>query len=228
MIKSACLSTLLIACGAALAASRPAAAVELNYECSAPPLEVKFAIAGGRYSGAVNCGNLFLQTDIPTAPLVRWKQAKAGRLYTLLMLDFDGNANGSWPDQVPVGENSPVRHWIVGNLSGDLLRSTGYREDRRRSAVVPVAAHSGRLGSLRRLSVPAGQANSVRAGARSDHEFSSHGISRKIPLRQAGGVELFRRHLHLRVAVLRQGLPRQRRIRDLAPRCRQGQAASGA
>jgi hypothetical protein len=27
-----------------------------------------------------------------------------------------------------VGENSPVRHWIVGNLPGDLLRSTGYRE----------------------------------------------------------------------------------------------------
>lgn len=128
MIKPAHLPALLIACGAALAASRPAVAVELNYECSAPPLEVKFAIAGGHYSGAVNCGNLFLQTDIPTAPLVRWKQAKAGRLYTLLMLDFDGNANGSWPDQVPVGENSPVRHWIVGNLSGDLLRGTGYRE----------------------------------------------------------------------------------------------------
>jgi hypothetical protein len=104
------------------------AANELGYECSVPPLEVKFAIAGGHYSGAVTCGNLFLQTDIPTAPLVRWKQARPGKLYTLLMLDFDGNANGSWPDPVAVGENSPVRHWIVGNLAGDLLRSTGYRE----------------------------------------------------------------------------------------------------
>jgi hypothetical protein len=104
------------------------AASELSYECSVPPLEVKFAIAGGHYSGAVTCGNLFLQTDIPTAPLVRWKQARPGKLYTLLMLDFDGNANGSWPDAVAMGENSPVRHWIVGNLAGDLLRSTGYRE----------------------------------------------------------------------------------------------------
>jgi hypothetical protein len=128
MIKQLCLPAVLLIFGAALATPRFVAAAELNYECSVPPLEVKFAIAGGHYSGAVNCGNLFLQTDIPTAPLVRWKQAKAGRLYTLMMLDFDGNANGSWPDQVPVGENSPVRHWIVGNLPGQLLRSTGYRE----------------------------------------------------------------------------------------------------
>jgi len=128
MIEQARLPAMLLFFGAALAMPGLAPANELTYECSTPPLEVKFAIAGGRYSGAVNCGNLFLQTDIPTAPLVRWERAKAGSLYTLLMLDFDGNANGSWPDPVPVGANSPVRHWIVGNLAGDLLRSTGYRE----------------------------------------------------------------------------------------------------
>jgi hypothetical protein len=116
MIKQARLPAVLLIFGAALATPRLAAAAELNYECSVPPLEVRFAIAGGHYNGAVNCGNLFLQTDIPTPPLVRWKQAKAGRLYTLMMLDFDGNANGSWPDQVPMGENSPVRHWIVGTF----------------------------------------------------------------------------------------------------------------
>jgi len=45
-----------------------------------------------------------------------------------MMLDFDGNADGSWPDPVPPGQNAPVRHWIVGNIPGDLLRATGYVE----------------------------------------------------------------------------------------------------
>ncbi|MGB8740000.1 MAG: hypothetical protein WCD52_07085 [Xanthobacteraceae bacterium] len=44
------------------------------------------------------------------------------------MLDFDGNANGSWPDPVAWGQNAPVRHWIVGNIPGDLLRGSGYLE----------------------------------------------------------------------------------------------------
>jgi len=105
-----------------------AAASELDYRCSEPPLEVEFAEKDRRYSGAVSCGNLFLQSDIPTAPVVRWKGADATKFYTLMMLDLDGNANGSWPDPVPPGENAPVRHWIAGNIPGDLLRGTGYVE----------------------------------------------------------------------------------------------------
>ena len=73
---------------------------DLSYVSSAPPLEVTFKIAGGHYNGAVTGGNLFLQTDIPEAPLVRFSQAKPGKLYTLMMLDFDGDALGSWPDKV--------------------------------------------------------------------------------------------------------------------------------
>jgi Phosphatidylethanolamine-binding protein len=128
MTRPARLLSALVVFSAVLATAHLAAANELNYECSVPPLEVTFAIVGGHYSGAVNCGNLFLQSDIPTAPVVRWKRAKVGKLYTLMMLDFDGNARGSWPDEVPPGDNSPVRHWIVANLSGDLLRGRGYRE----------------------------------------------------------------------------------------------------
>jgi hypothetical protein len=104
------------------------AAKELNYGCSTPSLEVTFAIVDGRYNGTVGCGNLFLQSDIPTAPIVQWKRANAGKLYTLMMLDLDGNANGSWPDPVPPGQNAPVRHWIVGNIPGVLLGGTGYAE----------------------------------------------------------------------------------------------------
>ena len=128
MTKRARLTTAAIALGAVLALPRLTAASEPSYGCSAPPLEVRFAIAGGRYNGAVNCGNLFVQSDIPTAPVVRWNRARVGKFYTLIMVDFDGNAHGSWPDQVAPGENAPVRHWIVGNIPGDVLRRTGYRE----------------------------------------------------------------------------------------------------
>jgi hypothetical protein len=128
MIKRSRLLAILMALSAMLAAPRPAAANPLDYECSVPLLEVDFPIAGARYSGAVKCGNLFLQSDIPAAPVVRWPRAQTGKLYLLMMLDFDGNANGSWPDPVPVGENAPVRHWIVANVPGALLRGPGYRE----------------------------------------------------------------------------------------------------
>jgi hypothetical protein len=110
-----------------------ASARELDYSCSATPLEVTFPGKDRHYSGVVNCGNLFLQSDIPDAPVVRWKRADASKLYTLIMLDFDGNANGSWPDPVSSGENSPVRHWIVGNIPGDLLSGSGYVESQRGS-----------------------------------------------------------------------------------------------
>ena len=105
-----------------------ASARELNYGCSKPQLEVTFTVKDRRYTGAVSCGNLFLQSDIPTAPVVRWKGADATKLYTLMMLDLDGNANGSWPDPVSPGENATVRHWIAGNIPGDLLRAAGYVE----------------------------------------------------------------------------------------------------
>lgn len=116
-----------------------AAARELDYRCSKPPIEVTFAVTDRHYNGAVNCGNLFLQSDIPTAPVVRWKGADPTKLYTLMMLDFDGNANGSWPDPVAPGENATVRHWIVGNISGDLLRGDGYVESASDSVVKKIS-----------------------------------------------------------------------------------------
>ncbi|WP_428105402.1 YbhB/YbcL family Raf kinase inhibitor-like protein [Candidatus Binatus sp.] len=94
-----------------------------------------FAVKDRHYTGTVSCGNLFLQSDIPTAPVVRWKRADATKFYTLMMLDLDGNANGSWPDPVAAGENAPVRHWIAGNIPGDLLRGTGYVESGSDSAI---------------------------------------------------------------------------------------------
>ena len=98
-------------------------------------MEVTFAVKDRHYTGTVSCGNLFLQSDIPTATVVRWKRADATKFYTLMMLDLDGNANGSWPDPVAAGENAPVRHWIAGNIPGDLLRGTGYVESGSDSAI---------------------------------------------------------------------------------------------
>jgi phosphatidylethanolamine-binding protein (PEBP) family uncharacterized protein len=113
-----------IACGI----PRLVSAAPLKYWCSKPPIEMTFAVAGGNYSGAVSCGSLFLQSGIPNAPVVRWEGADPAKFYTLMMLDFDGNAHGSWPDPVAPGENSPVRHWIVGNVPGAMLRGGGYIE----------------------------------------------------------------------------------------------------
>jgi hypothetical protein len=122
----------------------PETVSDLSYVSSTPPLEVTFEIAGGHYSGAVTGGNLFLQTDIPDAPLVRFSQTTPGKLYTLMMLDFDGDALGSWPDKVPPGKNSPVRHWIVGNIPGELLRGRGYSEDQQATpAAAELADQSG-------------------------------------------------------------------------------------
>ena len=133
MLSSAARPAALILCGL-FGIPALLTAKELAYECTDPPLEVTFAVAGGHYSGVVTGGNLFLQPDISDAPVVRWKKAAAGKFYTLMMLDFDGNANGSWPDPVPSGENSPVRHWIVGNIPGDVLRGPGYVESEKNPA----------------------------------------------------------------------------------------------
>ena len=57
MIRSAQLLAALI--GVVVATPHPASAKELNYGCSAPPLEVTFKVVGDHYSGVVNCGNLF-------------------------------------------------------------------------------------------------------------------------------------------------------------------------
>lgn len=101
----------------------------LRFICSQELLRVEFDIVGRHYSGKVNCGNLFLQTDIPNAPLVTFQSAKSDKLYTLMMIDADGNAYGSWPDPVSPGKNSPLRHWIVGNIPGEILRN-GYLEQK--------------------------------------------------------------------------------------------------
>jgi len=56
-----------------------------------------------------------------------------------MMLDLDGNADGSWPDPVPPGRNAPVRHWIVGNIPGDLLGGAGYVETATASIIKTIA-----------------------------------------------------------------------------------------
>ena len=115
---------------------------DLSYVSSIPPLEVTFRVAGDHYNGAVGGGNLFLATDILDSPNVRFPQAKPGKLYTLMMLDFDGDAQGSWPDRVSPGENAPVRHWVIGNVPGEVLRGPGYSEGQQASAGAPELARA--------------------------------------------------------------------------------------
>lgn len=87
--------TISFAMSAACIAGEKTAVPNLRFICTPEPLQVSFDIVGGHYSGEVNCGNLFLQTDIPTAPLVSFRSASADKLYTLMMIDPDGNAHGA-------------------------------------------------------------------------------------------------------------------------------------
>lgn len=80
------------------------------------------------YSGAVSCGNLFLEKDIGnginTAPYVVYPQAETSKFYALVMIDPDADLpnNGSFPEASTVGVHAPVRHWVVGNIAGaDIL-----------------------------------------------------------------------------------------------------------
>ena len=119
---------ILLVTSATVVAGEKADATGLQFTCTPEPLHVRFQIKGGHYNGEVNCGNLFLQPDIPVAPVVTYGSANPEKLYTLMMIDPDGDAYGSWPDPVKPGTNSPVRHWIVGNIPGQMLRS-GYNEN---------------------------------------------------------------------------------------------------
>jgi hypothetical protein len=109
-------------------------AAPLAFRCSPEPLKVEFKVVGCHYSGRVSCGNLFLASDIPDAPVVSFGSAEPGKLYTLMMIDPDGDAHGSWPDPVRPGNNAPVRHWIVGNIPGSVLAS-GYKERDGKTAI---------------------------------------------------------------------------------------------
>lgn len=122
------IATVFLAISVICAAGEKTGAPELRFVCTPEPLQVRFQVNGGHYNGEVNCGNLFLQPDIPEAPVVTYGSAKSEKLYTLMMIDPDGDAHGSWPDPVKPGKNSPVRHWIVGNIPGHVLQS-GYNEN---------------------------------------------------------------------------------------------------
>ncbi|MTH96810.1 YbhB/YbcL family Raf kinase inhibitor-like protein [Roseibium sp. RKSG952] len=102
---------------------------ELTWVCTETPLHVEFPIIGRHYSGEIHCGTLLLQQDIAGAPEVTFENADPETHYTLMMIDPDANADGSWPDAVLPGTNAPVRHWIVGNISGRLL-ADGFTEDK--------------------------------------------------------------------------------------------------
>jgi hypothetical protein len=67
----------------------------LAFRCSPEPLKVEFEVVGRHYSGRVRCGNLFLASDIPDVPVVSFESAEPGTLYTLMMIDPDGDAHGS-------------------------------------------------------------------------------------------------------------------------------------
>lgn len=78
------------------------------------------------YNPSVMCGTIMLKPDIQSIPVFKWQEAAADSLYTMLMIDPDGNINGSWAaDQQcpPPGDVAPVRHGTWGNIPGSILRA---------------------------------------------------------------------------------------------------------
>ena len=129
----------LTAVAALLFCPSPAAAtweLPANLSCSDPPLGVAYSNLR-YYSGAVNCGNLLLESDIggthPWVPpkvtlphtTLRKRHRGGDKLYTLIYLDpyVDVPNNGTWPDCEPncVGSKGPARHWLVGNIPSTML-----------------------------------------------------------------------------------------------------------
>lgn len=111
----------------ALGASR-ARSGSLSFGCTDPPLDVSYDIK--YYSGVVNCGNLLLESDIGGThawipPTVSFASAEQGKYYLLAYIDPDVDLpnNGSWPDVQTPGSKAPARHWVVGNIPGEDLRS---------------------------------------------------------------------------------------------------------
>lgn len=104
------------------------AAEGLDFKCSDPPLGVKYDIK--YYNGEVNCGTLLLESDIggglmvPPTVTHDFGTIRPAH-YTLMMIDPDADLsnNGSWPDVTTPGGHAPVRHWVVGNIDHDMLKT---------------------------------------------------------------------------------------------------------
>lgn len=75
------------------------------------------------YKPTVECGNLFIKSDIATQPLVRFGAAKPGKTYTLLYFSTESEATSSWPDMKVEGDVH--NHWIVGNVMPAMLLGNG-------------------------------------------------------------------------------------------------------
>lgn len=101
----------------------------LKFQCGdLPLLGVRYNI--NYYSGKVECGNLLLESDIGGThpwipPRVTFEAADQGSLFTLIYIDPDANLanNGSWPDVTTPGSLAPVRHWVVGNIKAEMLKT---------------------------------------------------------------------------------------------------------
>merc|ERR1712151_342124 len=104
---------------------------DLEFACTEPALQVEYSHIK-YYNGKVSCGNLFSEADIGgginVPPVVRYPSAQEDSLYTFVMMDPDADLpnNGSWPVVTTPGSHAPVRHWVIGNLDANALRTGNF------------------------------------------------------------------------------------------------------
>ena len=107
----------------------------MDFNCTSPPLNVSF----GDPIGPIACGTQLKKANpaLKTAPTVAYAAADAKKGYTIMMIDPDAPSHDK-------PTYSPIRHWLVVNVPGHVLKK-GYavRCPRRcRCAALPLPLRS--------------------------------------------------------------------------------------
>ena len=103
-----------------VAAAGPARAA-LDVNCSSE-LVIDYGIP--YYSGAVDCGNLFVKADIATVPTVRYGPASGGgKTYTLVYVSTCSHCDRSFPDNSEAGLVHV--HYVAANVAAATLAGDG-------------------------------------------------------------------------------------------------------
>ena len=107
----------------------------MDFNCTSPPLNVSF----GDPIGPIACGTQLKKANpaLKTAPKVAYAEADAKKGYTIMMIDPDAPSHDK-------PTYSPIRHWLVVNVPGHVLKK-GYavRCPRRcRCAALPLPLRS--------------------------------------------------------------------------------------
>ena len=105
-----CLLRNALLCAAAVVSN----SVDAFFDCTSPPLEVRF----DEPIGSLACGtHLYkLNSSLANGPHITYSGADPAKGYVLMMIDPDAPSRAQPTD-------APIRHWLVVNIPGAALRA---------------------------------------------------------------------------------------------------------